>query len=56
MTEPIQSIPFDRATLCEDCNMVTESVGVACVVCGGLALVNLRRLVEKLDIEGDQRV
>lgn len=47
MTEPIQSIPFENATLCEDCQMVTESKGMACVVCGSLAVVNLRWMIEK---------
>lgn len=47
MTEPIQSIPFENATLCADCKMITESKGVACVVCGSLAVVNLRWMIEK---------
>lgn len=47
MTEPIRSIPFERATYCEDCKMVTESKGLACVVCGSTAVVNLRWMIEK---------
>lgn len=47
MTDTIQSIPFESATFCEDCKMVTESKGIACVVCGSLAVVNLRWMIEK---------
>jgi hypothetical protein len=41
----IHSVPLLNAVLCGNCECISESRNNTCAVCGGSALVNLRRLL-----------
>lgn len=43
----VQTVPLDRAVLCENCQLITESTGPDCGYCGSKAITNLQKLLER---------
>ena len=43
----IETIPLDKATLCETCKCITASTGHTCEYCGAPTLVSLKAILER---------
>jgi hypothetical protein len=44
-TTSIDTLPLVNAVLCADCEMISNSRGDSCVVCGSRSLLNLSRIL-----------
>jgi hypothetical protein len=40
-------VPLSRAVLCQDCNTITAATNGHCPVCGGHAVVNVGRILNR---------
>lgn len=43
----VESVRLDRAQLCEDCHMITESTNNHCPVCGSHSVMPLAKVLER---------
>ena len=44
----VESIPLNRAVLCQDCAMITAAENGHCPVCESKALTNLEKLLNRI--------
>jgi uncharacterized paraquat-inducible protein A len=45
--EPLESIPFDEAILCANCDMITRAKNCRCPVCESTSIVNIANLLNR---------
>lgn len=43
----MQTIPLNRAVLCESCLLLSDTTGSVCPACGSVALWNIARLFDE---------
>ena len=51
----MNSVPLQEAVLCADCEIISNSVGEACEICGSRSLLSLGRVLGGR-VEGDRAI